>query len=42
MGRQAEAAKLLQDTLADCKRLLPAGDQLTDAVADSLDAVSRG
>ena len=42
MGRQAEAARLLTGALADCERLLPAGDPLTDAIRDSLDAVSRG
>ena len=42
MGRQADATRLLTGALADCERLLPAGDPLTDAIRDSLDAVSRG
>ncbi len=42
MGRQAEATRLLTSALADCERLLPAGDPLTDAIRDSLDAVARG
>ena len=42
MGRQAEATRLLTGALADCERLLPARDPLTDAIRDSLDAVSRG
>ena len=41
MGRVPDAVKLLSGTLADCERVLAAGDPLTKAVRESLDAVTQ-
>jgi len=36
VGRLTDATSLLRDTLARCERVLPPGDQLTQAVRKSL------